>query len=76
MAFACACECPGKLFAGPVLGLLDPKAVFGNLMTPIISITFAVILFEGGLMLNFHQLRDAQQRGYADLKNTRPFHCR
>jgi NhaP-type Na+/H+ or K+/H+ antiporter len=47
------------LLAGPLLGVLDPKAALGDLMTPIISIAVAVILFEGGLTLNFHQLRDA-----------------
>jgi NhaP-type Na+/H+ or K+/H+ antiporter len=47
--------------AGPLLGVLDPKAALGDLMTPIISIAVAVILFEGGLTLNFHQLRDASQ---------------
>ena len=49
------------LLAGPLLGVLDPKAALGDLMTPIISIAVAVILFEGGLTLNFHQLRDASQ---------------
>ena len=49
------------LLAGPQLGVLDPKAALGDLMTPIISIAVAVILFEGGLTLNFYQLRDAPQ---------------
>jgi NhaP-type Na+/H+ or K+/H+ antiporter len=49
------------LLAGPLFGVLDPKAALGDLMTPIISIAVAVILFEGGLTLNFHQLRDASQ---------------
>ena len=49
------------LLAGPLLGVLDPNAALGDLMTPIISIAIAVILFEGGLTLNFHQLRDASQ---------------
>ena len=42
------------LLAGPLLGVLDPKAALGDLLTPIISIAVAVILFEGGLTLNFH----------------------
>ena len=37
------------LLVGPILGLLEPKAALGDLMTPIISIAVAVILFEGGL---------------------------
>ena len=49
------------LLAGPLLGVLDPKVALGDLMTPIISIAVAVILFEGGLTLNFYQLRDAPQ---------------
>lgn len=49
------------LLAGSMLGVLDPKAVLGDLMTPIISIAVAVILFEGYLILNFHQPRGASQ---------------
>jgi NhaP-type Na+/H+ or K+/H+ antiporter len=49
------------LLAGSMLGVLDPKAVLGDLMTPIISIAVAVILFEGDLTLNFHQPRGASQ---------------
>ena len=49
------------LLAGPILGLLEPKAALGDLMTPIISIAVAVILFEGDLILNFHQSRGASQ---------------
>ena len=44
-----------------VLGVLDPKAALGDLMTLIISIAVAVILFEGVLTLKSHQLRDASQ---------------
>ncbi|SHE61882.1 sodium/proton antiporter, CPA1 family [Loktanella atrilutea] len=44
---------------GPVLGVFDPARDIGPLMEPIIAIAVAIILFEGGLTLNFHQLRDA-----------------
>lgn len=44
---------------GPVLGIFDPARDIGPLMGPMISIAVAIILFEGGLTLNFHQLRDA-----------------
>lgn len=47
------------LLAGPVFGLLDPKADFGELFKPIIAIAVALILFEGGLTLNLRELRDA-----------------
>ncbi|RED13808.1 cation:proton antiporter [Pontivivens insulae] len=47
------------LIAGPALGILDPKATFGDLFKPIVAVAVAVILFEGGLTLNFRSLRDA-----------------
>jgi len=45
------------MIAGPVLGLIDPHALFGDLLEPMISIAVALILFEGGLSLNFRELR-------------------
>ncbi|QJU58869.1 sodium:proton antiporter [Sphingomonas sp. AP4-R1] len=43
--------------AGPVTGLIVPAQTFGNLLEPIVSIAVALILFEGGLSLNFRELR-------------------
>lgn len=45
--------------AGPVLGVLDPKATFGDLMEPMIGIGVALILFEGGLSLDLRELRQS-----------------
>ncbi|MBO6867781.1 MAG: sodium:proton antiporter [Thalassococcus sp.] len=47
------------LIVGPGLGLLDPSESFGDLLQPIVSIAVAIILFEGGLSLKFHELKDA-----------------
>ncbi len=47
------------LLAGPVFGVLHPADDFGDLLRPIIAVAVALILFEGGLTLNFHELRDA-----------------
>lgn len=47
------------ILAGPVFGFLDPEADFGELQQPIIKLAVAVILFEGGLQLNFRDLREA-----------------
>jgi len=44
------------LFGSP---LLDPSETFGDLLRPIVSLSVAVILFEGGLILKFENLRDA-----------------
>lgn len=47
------------LIFGPFLGILDPAGQFGDMLGPMIAIAVAIILFEGGLTLNFHTLRDA-----------------
>lgn len=44
--------------AGPVTGWLDPDALFGNLLQPVVSLSVAVILFEGGLGLEIEELRE------------------
>ncbi|WP_411889798.1 cation:proton antiporter [Yoonia sp. SDW83-1] len=47
------------ILIGPVAGVFDPARDFGPLLQPIIAIAVAIILFEGGLTLNFHKLQDA-----------------
>ncbi|MCR9245695.1 MAG: cation:proton antiporter [bacterium] len=44
--------------AGPIGGLLDPAAAFGELFRPIISLAVGLILFEGGLTLRFDEVRE------------------
>lgn len=46
------------IVAGPVLGWLDPDALFGELLTPIVSVAVAIILFEGSLTLKLSEIRD------------------
>jgi len=41
---------------GPILGFLNPDALFGDMLFPIISLAVAVILFEGSLTLKFSEL--------------------
>ncbi|MGC3872435.1 cation:proton antiporter [Halomonas sp. GXIMD04776] len=45
------------IFVGPVGHLLDPDALFGDLLFPLVSLAVAVILFEGSLTLNIKDLR-------------------
>lgn len=45
------------LLAGPVFGALSPTLDFGAFLQPVIALAVAVILFEGGLSLNFRELR-------------------
>ncbi|HET6384062.1 MAG TPA: cation:proton antiporter [Armatimonadota bacterium] len=42
--------------AGPVTGFIHPRALLGNLLTPIVSSSVALILFEGGLRLKVSEL--------------------
>lgn len=43
--------------AGPATGFLNPDALFGDLLLPIVSLSVAIILFDGGLGLNLAELR-------------------
>ena len=46
------------IVAGPLTGFLDPDALFGELLLPMVSLSVAVILFEGGLSLSLRDLRE------------------
>lgn len=45
------------IVAGPITGILDPDALFGDLLFPMVSLAVAVILFEGSLTLRFAEVR-------------------
>ena len=47
----------GLLF-GPLTGAMNPRNDFGDLYTPLVSTAVAIILFEGGLTLNFREIRE------------------
>ncbi|PXF62700.1 cation:proton antiporter [Kangiella spongicola] len=42
---------------GPVFGFFDPDQALGDLLFPFISLGVAVILFEGSLTLEFHEVK-------------------
>ena len=46
---------PG-LAAGPGLGWIDPDELLGDLLLPLVSLSVALILYEGGLTLKFAEL--------------------
>ena len=61
---ACRVKIPGIVFllitgilAGPVLGFLNPEKMMGDLFSPFVSMSVALILFEGSLTVNFEQIR-------------------
>ncbi|MEO0466851.1 MAG: sodium:proton antiporter [Pseudomonadota bacterium] len=47
------------IYIGTPGAFLNPTKEFGDLLRPIISLAVAVILFEGGLVLKFENLKDA-----------------
>ena len=44
------------LLAGPLTGYVRPDELLGDLLLPIVSLSVAIILFEGGLTLNIREL--------------------
>lgn len=45
------------ILAGPVTGLINPDQLMGQLLAPFVSISVAIILFEGGLSLSMAEFR-------------------
>ena len=45
------------ILVGPIFNIIDPEALFGPLLFPIVSLSVAVILFEGSLTLKFEDIR-------------------
>lgn len=48
----------GGLLVGPLTGMLSPDALFGDLLFPVVSALIGIILFEGGLTLDFDDIGD------------------
>jgi len=46
------------ILAGPITGFLDPDQILGPLLMPFVSLSVAVILFEGGLNLKIDELHE------------------
>lgn len=47
------------LVIGPVFQWVSPRAILGPVMSPVIGMAVAIIVFEGGLNLNLRELRSA-----------------
>lgn len=46
---------------GPLTNIIDPEGLFGDLLFPVVSLSVAVILFEGSLTLRFEDIRGLQK---------------
>ncbi len=49
------------IILGPVTSTINPEALFGDLFYPIVSLSVAIILFEGSLTLKFEEIRELQE---------------
>ncbi len=47
------------ILLGPVTGVIVPQELFGDALRPLVSLAVAVVLFEGGLSLQFEEARRA-----------------
>lgn len=50
------------LIVGPVLGWLDPDAIFGDSLFTLVSMAVGILLFEESLKLDFRRLRGGARR--------------
>jgi NhaP-type Na+/H+ or K+/H+ antiporter len=49
------------VFAGPIFGVIQPDLLLGDLLTPLVSLSVGLILFEGGLSLRFAEIPGLQR---------------
>ncbi len=52
--------CLAGLTVGPATGVFVPHKALGDLVHPVIQLCVAVILFEGGLSLRWHEFKEAR----------------
>jgi NhaP-type Na+/H+ or K+/H+ antiporter len=44
------------ILCGPILGLVQPDELFGEILSPLIKLAVGIILYEGGLSLRFSEI--------------------
>lgn len=49
------------VLSGPIFQIINPIETFGDLLSPFIELVVAIILFEGGLSLKFHEFKKVSQ---------------
>lgn len=49
------------VLVGPLLGWIDPDALLGDLLVPVVTLAVGIILFEGGLSLRFREIEGSQR---------------
>lgn len=56
------------LLIGPVFGIINPKEVLGDVFSPLVSLSVAIILFEGSLSLDIRELRGYRNQYLVSLR--------
>lgn len=56
------------LLIGPVFGIINPKEVLGDVFSPLVSLSVAIILFEGSLSLDIRELRGYRNQYFVSLR--------
>lgn len=49
------------IVAGPITGVVNPDVLLGDWLFPVVSLGVAVILFEGAMTLEFHEIKNHGQ---------------
>lgn len=49
------------ILLGPIFHLINPQQVFGDLLTPWVSVAVAIVLFEGALTLKFSEIKGLEK---------------
>jgi len=52
------------IIVGPVAGIVDPEALFGDLLDPAVTLAVGLLLFDSGFGIRFGQLTDGRQVAY------------
>ena len=48
------------ILLGPITGYLNPDQLFGDILFPLVSLSVAIILFEGSLTLRFDEIKGSE----------------
>lgn len=53
---------PAGIIVGPVLGLVNPNEIFGNLLFPLVTIGVGLLLLKGGFELKIRMIQPDVKR--------------
>ena len=74
MALPASCDCcygSCWIINWSVFGIINPKEVLGDVFSPLVSLSVAIILFEGSLSLDIRELRGYQNQYFVSLRLVR-----